>query len=97
MTDSQFTCLLRQHTVDAFPAPCGFRLVNRSLLLIAAGLELREELDAKVALAGGSRERLRVPPPPDPGRGVGRVNRGWHRSAYIDAYVVPERLLDPPE
>ena len=96
MTDSQFTCLLRQHTVDSLPAPCGFRLVNRSLLLIAAGLELREELDAKVAHAGGSRERLRVPPP-DPGRGVGRVNRGSHRSAYIDAYVVPERLLDPPE
>lgn len=96
MTDGQFACLLREHTVDALDPPRGFRLVNRSMLLLAAGLELREELDAKVVRAGGSRERLRVPSP-DPGHGTGRANHGYHRSAYIDAYVVPEQLLDPAD
>jgi hypothetical protein len=95
MTDGQFACLLRQHTVDALEPPCGFRLVNRSMLLLAAGLELREELDAKVVESGGSRERLRLPPD-EPGRRAGRVNQGYHQSSYIDAYVVPEQLLDPP-
>jgi hypothetical protein len=96
MKDGQFACLLRQHTVDALAPPRGFRLVNRSMLLLAAGLELREELDAKVAESGGSRERLRLPLPAEPGRGAGRVNQGYHQSSYIDAYVVPEHLLDPP-
>jgi hypothetical protein len=96
MTDGQFACLLRQHTVDTLEPPCGFRLVNRSMLLLAAGLELREELDAKVAESGGSRERLRLPPPAEPGRAAARGNQGYHQSTYIDAYVVPEQLLDPP-
>jgi hypothetical protein len=96
MTDGQFACLLREHTVESPATPRGFRLVNRSMLLLAAGLELRQELDAKVVRAGGSCERVRVPAPSDPGRGTGRVNRGYHRSVYIDAYVVPEQLLDPP-
>jgi hypothetical protein len=92
MSHAEFARLLQQHEVVVIDSPAGFRIVNRTTLLLATGPPLAAALDERVRSHGGTLERIRVQPPA--AQGGTRPTAGQHVSAYVDAYVLPEQILE---
>ncbi|HEX4466887.1 MAG TPA: hypothetical protein VH025_06845 [Solirubrobacteraceae bacterium] len=93
MSHAEFTRLLQQHEVASIESPAGFRTVNRTTLLLEAGPMLATALDERVRSHGGSVERIRIQRPATDGGDPSFPVR-QHISAYVNAYVLPERLLE---